>query len=417
MPDKLEIESGGGVNTKPTVDTDFEKRFFAGGKIEAYCGPQEVGAPDDLEAVIIDFIDNAKEDLLIAVQELDNTEIAQAIINAAWRGVTVTVFLEQDYLRDRQDKLPKAKKPPAHEDYQRIQWDTIKDEEDNKHGINRNIFGALLRNGVNVRADYNSNIFHQKFIIRDYTTSKDKPTPSVLTGSTNFTWTGCHKNLNHVVIFHDIAIARRYKSEFDQLRRGIFGRGGETRNNTVVQTYNVGGVPVRILFAPDNTPELEMIKQMLRAKHRIDYAIFTFVKSSSVDDAMVALHRAGVKVRGAMEKRQSNREWSSRQWLQLERLEFYFPDTQDPVFKRKLGKLHHKLLVIDDHIVIGGSMNFTGPANETNDENIFVLGSPFNLPEKHGGPVNHSRCAALADFFRREVNRIIDHSVRVDRDT
>ncbi|MEO1646393.1 MAG: phospholipase D-like domain-containing protein, partial [Chloroflexota bacterium] len=126
---------------------------------------------------------------------------------------------------------------------------------------------------------------------------------------------------------------------------------------------------------------------------------------------------AGVKVRGAMEKRQSNREWSSRQWLQLERLEFYFPDTQDPVFKRKLGKLHQKLLVIDDHIVIGGSMNFTGPANETNDENIFVLGSPFNLPEKHGGPVNHSRCAALADFFRREVNRIIDHSVRVDRDT
>ena len=37
-------------------------------------------------------------------------------------------------------------------------------------------------------------------------------------------------------------------------------------------------------------------------------------------------------------------------------------------------KLHHKLMVIDERIVVAGSFNYTEPANDYNDENIFVLG-------------------------------------------
>ena len=31
------------------------------------------------------------------------------------------------------------------------------------------------------------------------------------------------------------------------------------------RAYNLGGVPVKVLFAPDHTPELEIMKQMLKA--------------------------------------------------------------------------------------------------------------------------------------------------------
>jgi len=72
---------------------------FANGKIEAYVGPQELGAADNLEGVIIDFIHGARSSLDIAVQELDSEPIAQAILDARWRGVSVNLFLEQDYLR------------------------------------------------------------------------------------------------------------------------------------------------------------------------------------------------------------------------------------------------------------------------------------------------------------------------------
>ena len=33
-------------------------------------------------------------------------------------------------------------------------------------------------------------------------------------------------------------------------------------------------------------------------------------------------------------------------------------------------------MVIDTRIVVAGSFNYTAPANEYNDENLFVIGSP-----------------------------------------
>ena len=84
-------------------------------------------------------------------------------------------------------------------------------------------------------------------------------------------------------------------------------------------------------------------------------------------------------------------------------IEVYFPKRV-----KGFGKLHHKLMVIDEAIVIAGSMNYTAPANEFNDENIFVLGNPYpDLPKDKGGPVDVAACAELARFFRTEIDRII----------
>ena len=52
---------------------------FADGKIEGYLGPAGLGAADDLEAVIVDFIGGARTRLSIAVQELDSEAVARAI--------------------------------------------------------------------------------------------------------------------------------------------------------------------------------------------------------------------------------------------------------------------------------------------------------------------------------------------------
>ena len=79
---------------------------FVNGKIKAFVGPQELGGPDNLEQVIVDFIAGALKSLDIAVQELDSEPIAQALLKARWKGVSVRIFLEQDYLLS--DKPPKA---------------------------------------------------------------------------------------------------------------------------------------------------------------------------------------------------------------------------------------------------------------------------------------------------------------------
>jgi hypothetical protein len=72
-------------------------------------------------------------------------------------------------------------------------------------------------------------------------------------------------------------------------------------------------------------------------------------------------------------------------------------------------KLHPSLMVIYDPVVVAGSLNCAAPANEYNDENIFVLGIPFaDLPRKVCGPVDPAVCAQGARrFVRAEIERIV----------
>ena len=376
---------------------------FAGGRIEAYVGPTELGAADALEQVIVDFIGGAERSLDIAVQELDNEAITQAILDARFRGVAVSMVMEQSYLLT--GKVPVVRRRAGEDEVaarRRAQWQ-------NQTGVNsleenRRLLSALLRCNVDVKADYNPAIFHQKFIIRDFR-GDARPTSAILSGSANFTVTDCHRNLNHIVIFHDRRICREYADEFASIRAGRFGRG---QHGDVPRAYNLEGVPVKVLFAPDHTPELEIMKQMLKSTERVDFAIFTFAGSSGIDDAMIALAAAGRRISGAVDPGQGVQGWAATHELNRAGIALYVPNRAAP-----FRKLHHKLMVIDEAIVVAGSFNYTAPANQYNDENIFVIGSPYpDLPVRDGGPVDPKACAEIATYFRTEIERIIAGGTR-----
>ncbi len=389
---------------------------FAKGKIEAYAGPADLGAPDDLEKVVVDFIGGATSSLDIAVQELDNMEIAKAILAARWRGVSISIVLEQSYLREEGLKV---KEPPAPEKgetaeqaLERWQWTA---EGENKE--NRRIAAALLQSNVDLKIDFNKDIFHQKFVVRDYR-GKAKPTSALLSGSTNFTDTDCHKNLNHIFVFHDTGICEQYGNQFDEIERGEFGPRGLGGEPPV---FDLEGVPVSVLFAPDNFPEQEVIKQVLKAEADIEFAIFTFAGSSAIDDALLMAARAGCKVTGALDRGQAAQDWSAPHgepggappWLNRPNISLYTP-------KRDSGvrKLHHKLMAVDHHTVLAGSFNYTKPANAFNDENLFVIGSPYEIfPDKKKDKdkklkkVDMAACKEIVDYMRAEIDRIVSKDV------
>jgi hypothetical protein len=113
------------------------------GSIEMYMGPQGLGSQDDLEQVIIDFIDGARNTLEVAVQELESRPIAEAIIAERRRRVRVRVrvVLEGAYLT-----LTTAVADP---------WTPGGQNESN-----REIYAALLRAKVHIVSDLNPKIFH-----------------------------------------------------------------------------------------------------------------------------------------------------------------------------------------------------------------------------------------------------------------
>ncbi|PUB19029.1 phospholipase D-like domain-containing protein [Yoonia sediminilitoris] len=338
------------------------------GAIILHMGPDTVGGPDSLEAPIIDFIGAAQSELLVSVQELDHRPIAEALITARRRGVRVQMILEQDYLREQ--GLPPSDGLGVHE-------------------INRELLTRVLRVGVDAKADYNPSIFHQKFIVRDRA--------ALMTGSTNFTTTGVTKNLNHIAVIEDIEVAREYAREFRQMRKGIFGKRSLEVPRKPLEGHFVSGVRTKPLFAPDHAPEMEFIKQMIKAKSRIDFAVFTFAQSSGIDDALVNAHEKGLRLNGVLDRRQANQKWAAKHTLTAAGVTLHRNRTGTGV-----RKIHHKLMVIDDALTIIGSFNYTGPANLVNDENIIVLGD-LDLPP---GQVRDDQ-AKLAAYARAEIDRII----------
>ena len=64
------------------------------GNIELHMGPSQLGAPDNLEEVIVGFIDGVKKRLDVAVQELESEPIARALIRARQRRVVVRVVID-----------------------------------------------------------------------------------------------------------------------------------------------------------------------------------------------------------------------------------------------------------------------------------------------------------------------------------
>ena len=341
--------------------------------IEIYMGPQQLGAPDDLRQVIVNFIDGAQTSLYIAVQELDCRPIAEAIIRAKKRDVLVKVVLEADYL---------VEKTP--------QQNPFLAEGENE--ANRLLQDAILRSSIFVRSDFNPDIFHQKFIIRD--------NQSLLTGSTNFTDTDTSTNLNHIIIVHNGDVARVYKREYEEILQGHFGRLNEGHDLTPAE-IPVSNVRVKVLFSPDHNPEMEIMKQIAKARNRVDFAIFTFASSSGIDDQLILARNSGIAVRGAMFTSQANQAWSATTELENAGVSlFYVPRPGLP--EPKPRKLHHKLMVIDEQLIIAGSYNYTHPANFLNDENILILGDLASTD-----PDSIAKQKNLAGFAIAEIDRMI----------
>ena len=351
------------------------------GKIKFYVGPKDVapagskGQVDNIEKVIVDFVNGANKRLLIAVQEINSMPIARAIVNASKRGVKVRVVSEADYLT--------VSKPTANP------FKYVKSAENE---VNRQIQLALLRATTWVRTDFNPAIFHQKFIIRDGT--------SVLTGSANFTDTDTHQNLNHLVVIEDEVVADEYLIEFREIETGSFG-GRSIAHSKEPRESIVEGVRVKPCFSPDHGPEMEIMKQMLKAKSRIDFAIFTFSGSSGIDDTMLSIH-SNVAIRGILDRTQGGAVWAPTNALVAAGMEIYKCGGN----QKGIRKLHHKMMVIDDSVTIIGSFNYTKPANLYNDENIIILGDLEN-------PTAQQKQIATA--ARMEIDRIVEqHSTRVN---
>jgi phosphatidylserine/phosphatidylglycerophosphate/cardiolipin synthase-like enzyme len=343
---------------------------------------------DDIEQIIVQAIELAQHEILLAVQELSAPTIADALISARRRGVTVQVILENNYSTPWTEQTPSQLKP-----HQRQRWHQLEQLAD-QNGVGTttpeeaqqcDAIWLLRGHRIPIVDDTDDGsrgigLMHHKFVVIDRMV--------VLTGSANFTRSGMHGdanrprtrgNVNYVLRFQGSALAKLFREEFktmwgDGPGGKLDSRFGLQKESTGVRTAMVGETSVDVLFAPhrkrDLNHGLNWIEQQLdEASKTIDMALFVFT-AQQLADALERGVNAGLQIRLIADPSFASRSFSEV----IDLLGVALPDrnckleSKNQPFKAGLkdvgtprrargDKLHHKFAVIDNKKVITGSLN------------------------------------------------------------
>jgi phosphatidylserine/phosphatidylglycerophosphate/cardiolipin synthase-like enzyme len=281
-----------------------------------------------IEDRLIQFINGAQASIHIASFEFSLTPVAEALIAAKNRGVDVK------WVTDDKNGL-KADTQPG-----------------------RGQFALLTGAGVEVKDDAGrSALMHNKFWIFD--------NQVVWTGSTNISTNGIFKQNNNVLVIRSKEIAYIYEREFQEMWSNQFGPRAPSTVNT--QWAILDGTPIQVLFSAEDRVVDHLIALVNDAQTSIRFLAFSFT-DYPLAKAMIDRASAGVDLKGVYETFGSTGSGSELKTFWCAGL----PVRQDG----NSSFLHHKVIIIDNSIVVTGSLNYSSNADESNEENVVILDNP-----------------------------------------
>ncbi len=309
-PPLTDIPLGAGYG----VDGGWFELYFT--NPESPLASQKTGGPD---GPLAEAIDSAKLTVDVAIYSLSLNSIRDALLRAHDRGVQVRIVMESDNL-DRSDPQK------------------LKDA------------------GIPILGDRREGLMHDKFVVIDNS--------EVWMGSMNFTDSGGYTDNNNMMRIRSVKMAENYTKEFEEMF--VDDKFGE---DVVSETPNprvtINDTPIDIYFSPDDNVQANFVELVNNAQHSIYFMAFSFT-ADEIGKAVRARAQEGVTVAGVMETEQVNSNIGT---------EFDpFKQAGLDVFRDGIeGQMHHKVMVIDQNIVIFGSYNFTNSAETRNDENLLVV--------------------------------------------
>jgi phosphatidylserine/phosphatidylglycerophosphate/cardiolipin synthase-like enzyme len=293
-----------------------------------FTNPQRGAGTEEITGTVaealVEQINAAQETIDIAVYELNLTPVAQAVIEAHNRGLQVRWFTDDE--------------------------DGLGADAEEGHGQ----FAQLQAAGIPVRTDERSALMHNKFWVFDR--------QRVWTGSTNATVNDVFRNNNNVLLIDSPVVAAMYEREFAELWAG---ESGPTSPSTVdEQSTTIDGSAVQVYFAAEDEAISQLVPLVEAAQSQVRFLAFSFTHDD-LGNALLARAEAGVDVQGIFETRGSETASSELPRLFCAGL----PVRQDG----NPRTFHHKVMIIDEAMVVTGSLNFSQNADDSNDENVIVV--------------------------------------------
>jgi len=270
---------------------------------------------------LVELINSADTSIVAAMFELDLQNVADALIAAHERGVDVRVVYDDEHTED----------DPQMEE--------------------------IIDAGIPATPDERSAFMHNKFFVIDGET--------VWTGSMNITVNGVYHNNNNVIVIQSPALAANYTAEFEEMFNGEFGPSSPS--NTPNPVINLGGIQIENYFGPEDVIIPRLVEVVGGAQSSIKFMTFSFTHDD-LGAAMRERAAAGVTVTGVFETRGADTEYSECGAL--------LDAGQDVRLDGNPYTFHHKVIIVDDSIVVIGSFNFSENAASSNDENLLIVHDP-----------------------------------------
>ncbi len=127
---------------------------------------------------------------------------------------------------------------------------------------------------------------------------------------------------------------------------------------------DAGLAPVEVYFSPNGGVEDRLVQWMGQAEESLDLAIY-LITSERLSGQIVAARDRGVRVRLVVDDDGCGDNNSRCTYL-----------SGNDIDMRRLvsnGIMHHKFMVVDSHLLVTGSYNWTFSAENRNAENVIAI--------------------------------------------
>jgi phosphatidylserine/phosphatidylglycerophosphate/cardiolipin synthase-like enzyme len=310
----------------PTTGTDWLKIYFTNPN-----PPDEVG--QGIDNYVVPEVSNAQRTIDVTSFDLNLPSFVNALIAAQQRGVQVRVVYDG---KNGNQKLDAAQSPTG-QDFDAVQ--------------------AMKDAGIQLVDGGRSNgLMHDKIILID-----DK---ILFMGSWNMSYNDTFRNNNNLLEITDPTLVANYQAKFNELFvNKQFGTHATVGAQTPQMT--IEGDQVLNYFSPVDDVMNKLVGLVNNAQSSIRFMAFTYT-DKDLSSAMISRFQNGVDVEGVIE----NRGASQGALVPL-------ACAKVPVkVDGNKYTMHHKVIIIDNSIVITGSFNFTKTADTANDDNVIVFHDP-----------------------------------------
>jgi phosphatidylserine/phosphatidylglycerophosphate/cardiolipin synthase-like enzyme len=318
---------------------------FSASGLTVYFQSRRAHLEADLAAHLSDFIAGTQHTLDCAIYDLREPRVLQALSALAKSGKRLRIAY--DASKDRRGGLSADPKPAGSA-------------------------AAIQAAGLMPHATAVHNgghLMHDKFLVRDGA--------AVWTGSANFTAGGLGLQDNNCLVIESAELASAYTTTFEGLLAPHHQHASKS-DAPAPRGVAAHGTTITPFFTPAAGEGIENTVIKALGQARSVRVLAFLVSDQGILDALARFQPAGMDIRGVFDP---GGMADAMRYKKGNRASFWF--TRDPRFVAAPSHayhpgendfMHNKVMIVDDHLVVTGSYNFSENA-EANDENVLVIES------------------------------------------